>query len=250
MSKELAVKQEPSVALMLQAVIDKGVTSDNVVALEKLCELYERMQARDAERQFNEAFVELMKEIPKIRATKAVPNNDGTARYYFAPLEEIDAQLRPMALKHGFTYSFSEGQSQPNEVTKVCTVCHSAGHKRSNGFSVTKSAPPKATATQADGSTHSYAKRGALCDAFGIIVHGMDDDARLKGRLITAEQAEELKARVRACGANEVAFLKYAGATDYDGIPESRYEALDAMLRRKESRVEPEEKNEQGEYKF
>lgn len=233
--KQLAVQTaEPSVALMLQEVIRGGITTDNVAALEKMCDLYERMEARKAERDFANDFNALMSEVPRINATKPVPNNDGTVRYKFAPLSEIDKQLRPLALKHGFTYSFAEGEHAEGRITKVCIVQHSSGHKRENQFTVRISAPPKSTDSQADGSTHSYAKRGALCDAFGIIVDN-DDDSRMVGKPIGKALAEDLQARVKACGADGEAFLKFAGAANYEGISDDRFDALDAMLKRKES---------------
>jgi hypothetical protein len=231
---------------MLQEIIRGGITTENVAAVEKMISLYERMQDRKAEQDFAVAFNSLMAEIPSIRATKPVPNNDGTVRYRYAPLEEIDAQLRPLALKHGFTYSFREGESDAGRITKICEVQHVNGHKRSNPFTVRVSAPPKSSESQADGSTHSYAKRGALCDAFGIIIEHLDDDAREIGRPIGRAMAEDLMARVLSCSADEVAFLRFAGVTvehgllptlaDYEKIGLNRFDALDEILTKKERR--------------
>lgn len=232
-SNALVPAPEPSVALMLQKVIEGGITADNVAALEKMCDLYERMEAKRAEKDFAAAFNALMAEMPKIQATKPVPNNDGTTRYKFAPLDEIDRQLRPVALKHGFSYSFAEGEYDAGRVTKICTVQHSSGHKRSHSFTVRVSAPPKSNDSQADASTHSYAKRGALCDSFGIIVDH-DDDARMIGKPIGSALGDELEARVKGLRMNEGAFLRFAGAANYESIPDDRFDALDAMLTRKE----------------
>lgn len=243
---ELAVPEPTNqVAAMLQAVVEKGVSADNVAAVEAMVNLFERLQAKDAEKAFNTSFIELQKEVPQIKATKPVKNKDGTIRYRFAPLEEIDAELRPLALKHGFTYSFSEGESSdPNKICKICTVYHVAGHRRDNKFAVRKSAPPGSTDTQADSSTHSYAKRGVLCDAFGIIIEHMDDDARMIGKPIGRALAEDLYQRIKSCpvAVDEQAFLKFAGVAcsnpakleDYFLIPDDRYDSLDAMLQRKE----------------
>jgi ERF superfamily len=256
--QQLAVP-EPSIAVMLQTMLERGITTENIAALEQMTALYERMEDRKAEKEFAAAFNSLMSEIPQIEATKSVPNNDGSTRYRFAPLEEIDSQLRPLALKHGFTYFFSEAENQhPGRITKVCTIQHAAGHKRSTSFTVRTSAPPKASDTQADGSTHSYAKRGALCDAFGIII-SHDDDARMIGKPIGKALAEELRARVKALGdkIDEQRFLAYAGVAcsnpakpeDYEQIADERWDALDSMLTRKE-RGQPmpkkEEKDEMG----
>ena len=240
-------KQEPSVALMLQAVIEKGVTAENVAALESLVGLYDRMQAKDAERQFNEAFIELRKALPVIAATKPVMNKDGTVRFRYAPLDEMEPVVRPIALEHGFTYSFNEGDSQNGKITKVFTMFHKGGHKRSNSFTVRVSGPPGTSDSQADNSTHSYAKRGAFCDGLGIIVDH-DDDARMIGKPIGKALAQDLMARVTTTESDEKAFLKFAGVNVpdvpeepklqyYEQIPEDRYDALDEILRRKEGKL-------------
>lgn len=248
MSKELATRQEPSVALMMQTVIDKGVTADNVAALEKLCDLYERMQAKSAEQEFNAAFAKLQAELPKIDATKPVPNKDGTIRYKFAPFEEIMSQVQPFLTQHGFSVSFNTKPVDGGRLTVVCTLRHISGHSQQNEFGVRiGGGPPGSTETQADGAAKTYAKRGALSDALNIVVEH-DDDARMQGKPISKAEAEDLEYRVKQCGANVEAFLKYAGAANFESIPDDRYDALDALLKRKEAALTKEEKNEKGEF--
>ena len=114
---------------------------------------------------------------------------------------------------------------------------HRGGHERSNPYSVRiGSGPPGCSESQADGSAHSYAKRGALCDALNIVVHGIDNDARMEGGKVTAEQAEELERRAQLTNSNIAAFLKLAGATKFAEIPATKYDLLDDMLKRKESK--------------
>lgn len=225
----------PSIGDMLQAVIEKGISAENVAAVAEITRLYERMQAIDAEKAFATAFVELQRDIPRIKATKIIPDRNGNMRSSYAPLEEIDKQARPICLQHGFTYTFSEGEFAPQKVTKVCTLQHTGGHKRSNSYSVRiGSGPPGCSESQADGSAHSYAKRGALCDALGIIVTGMDNDARMEGGSITPEQADELERRVKLTNSDVAGFLKFAGAKSFATIAANKYDMLDAQLMRKE----------------
>lgn len=225
---------EPSVALMLQKVIEGGVTTENVSALEKLCDLYERMQAKSAEQQFNAAFSKLQSELPQIEATKPVPNRDGTVRYKFAPFEEIMAKIQPFLTQHGFSVSFNSRFSE-GRMTVVCILRHVSGHSQMNEFAVRiGQGPPGSTETQADGAAKTYAKRGALCDCLNIAIDH-DDDARMVGKPIGKALAEELQARVKACGADEEAFLKFAGAANFESISDDRFDSLDAMLKRKES---------------
>lgn len=230
----VALRPEPSIAMLLAGVIEKGVTADNVEALTALCGLKERMDAKEAEREFNAAFAQLQSEMPRVVATKPVPNRDGTIRYHFAPYEEILEQVQPFLTKHGFSVSFTTKFSE-GRITSVCTLRHISGHSQTNEFMVRiGQGPPGSTESQADCSAKNYAKRGAFSDAVNIVVD-KDDDARMVGKPIGMALAEDLKARVKACGADEAAFLKYAGATDYDSIPDDRFDALDALLKRKES---------------
>jgi hypothetical protein len=243
--KELTLRQEPSVALMLQKVIDKGITAENVAALESLVGLYDRMQAKDSEKQFAAAFAELQSEMPRVVATKPVPNNDGTVRYRFAPYEEILEQVQPFLSKHGFSVSFDTEVSD-GRMTAICTLRHISGHSQSNKFTVRiGKGPPGSSETQADGSAKTYAKRGALSDALNIVVDH-DDDARMIGKPIGKALAEELADRVLKTGSDEIAFLKFAGVTpstpqvklsDYYQISDERYDALDEILRRKEGKL-------------
>jgi ERF superfamily protein len=234
---QAVARPAPSVADMLQAVIQKGVTVESVAAVEQLVKLYERMQERDAEKAFATAFVGLQSEMPKVQATKIVPNNDGTPRYKFAPFEDLMAQVAPMLQKHGFTVSFSS-RFDASRIISTCTLQHVGGHKRANEFAVrVGQGPPKATESQADGAAATYAKRFALTEALNIVVGHLDNDARLEGPVntpVTKEQAEELERRAKETNSILPALLKFAGAKSFSEIPASKYDALDQLLRRKE----------------
>lgn len=244
-SEALAV-QEPSVAVMLGKIIDKGITAENVQALDSLVGLYDRMQAKQAEKDFAVAFSQLQSEMPRVVATKPVPNRDGTVRYRFAPYEEILEQVQPFLSKHGFSVSFNSSVAE-GRMTATCTLRHVSGHSQSNQFSVRiGQGPPGATETQADGSAKTYAKRGALSDALNIVVDH-DDDARMIGKPIGKAIAEDLQFRVASTHSDEFAFLKFAGVSigldekptlaHYEQISDERFDALDEILRRKEGKL-------------
>lgn len=222
------------VAAMLQAVIEKGVTSENVGALEKLVGLYERMQDKDAERQFAVAFNGLQAETPNIQAMKPVPAKDGTIKYYYAPYEEVMAAVGPMLRKFGFTVAFSM-RVDGSRIVQSCTLQHLGGHSRTNEFMVRiGSGPPGASEAQADGAAATYAKRMALCSALNIVVE-RDTDARSEGEPISKEQALELRLRVKETASDEAKFLRYAGAASYEEIGSDNYARLDQLLRGKEN---------------
>lgn len=234
-STEVALVSSQPVAQMLQAVIEKGITAENVTALEQIVGLYERMQAKDAERAFSTAFVALQSDMTPIQAMRVVPDNHGGVRYNFAPFEDIMRQVKPLLQKHGFTVSFSMDVGD-GKVTQHCTLRHIGGHSQMNSFTArVGKGPPGSTDTQADGAASTYAKRFALCDALAIVVE-RDGDARSEGALITAEQADELRRRVKATGSDEKLFLQVAGAGFFEDIGADRYNLLDAMLAKKEQK--------------
>jgi len=241
MSEQLTIQPASApaapIAAMLQAVIEKGITADNIAGLERLVALYEREQARDAERQFAAAFVALQSDMPQIHAVKPVPNNDGSIRYRFAPYEEIMVIVRPVLQRHGFTVSFNMNIID-GRVIQSCALMHVGGHTRTNQFMVRiGKGPPGSSEAQGDGAAATYAKRHALCAALNIVVDqdtdGARTDAAIEGAPITSDRAIYLRELVRDTHSDEAAFLRFAGAATYDEIGASKYDMLVAALQKK-----------------
>jgi hypothetical protein len=228
-------KPEPTVADMLAAVIERGVTSENVAAVGELVKLYERMEEKKAEKQFAAAFVELQKELPTINGYRPIPDKQGRTKFCYANFEDIDAIVRPYCLQNGFTYSFHESAIEAGRVTVTMTLQHSGGHSRPIPYSVRiGSGPPGASESQADVSGHTYAQRGALEAGLALRIIGRPEDARMEGGLITKEQADELERRVKETNSDRKRFLAYAGAKSYAEIRAAMYPVLDGFLSRKE----------------
>ncbi len=236
-SKELTLQptQEPSIALMLQTMVEKGINESSVAAFSQLCALKERMEDKQSERDFAAALVALQGETIRVQATKAVNGNDGTLRYKFAPYEEIMRTVQPMLTAHGFSITF-DTKIEETRLSSICTLMHKGGHARSNSFAVRYGKPPGSSDAQGDMATKSYAKRGALCDALNIsIEHDTDgDDARGLGKPITDKQSADLRDRVEACGADVKKFLEYAEAKTFEEISEARLDSLHEVLAARE----------------
>lgn len=236
----LATQEINPVAAMLQAVTAQGVTPENAAALEKLTDLYIKMDAVNSKRAFNADFAAMQAELPNVAATKAVPNNDGTTRYTYAPFEEIMATVKPILVKHGFGVRFSQ-EVEEGRLVAVCTLSHRGGHSECNRFAVRIGTGPRGTSeAQADGAASTYAKRYALCNCLNIAID-RDTDARGEGdvsRYITTEQARDLEDRLRGCGREDFSkFLKFAGATSFATIMESKYNELDDWLTKLEQKA-------------
>lgn len=232
-SQQPLVRPSPSVGDMLQAMIEKGVTSENVAALEAMVKLHERMQERDAEKAFTSAFVALQSELPTIVASTPIPNRGKYERF-----EDVMRVVGPLLQKHGFSVSFSMDFKE-NRVLETCHLKHVAGHSQSNTFAV-RTGGKADSETQADCKAATTAKRNALLNALNIVIRqdclSSEDDAAIEGGPITPEQADELERRVALTNSNREAFLRVAGAKSFKEIPSGKYVILDDLLHRKESR--------------
>ena len=247
--------QDPLAGLadMMHAAMARGLTTENVSVMKEMLGMFERMDAKQAEKAFTQALARIQSFCRgRVHAVKPVPNNDGSIRYRYADLDEIMTVVQPALDREGMAVSF-DTTYENNRLFAICELSHKGGHKASKRYGVQiGTGPPKASITQADGSAITYAKRGAICNWFNIVANKDNDgaggdDVRDLGSYITPEQAKSLRARVLATGSNMDAFLKYAQspvsdqATEadivlaFERIPSSMYPTLDTTLRKKEN---------------
>lgn len=235
---ELAVaKPAPNVADMLQAVIQGGVTQENVGALEKLCGLYERMEARSAEQKYAIALATLQKECSTVIATVDV---DGKFRY--APFLDIWNAVRPAVERNGFTLQWDQ-EHLGDRVKKKLTLLHIAGHKTTREWTIRlgSSAPGTPAGSQApvlDEIADSRAKRRLLMDALNIVVDAITPAEDVgDGTLASAEETDTLHKRLTVLGgdaASEKRFLALAGVQAWNQIAKVNLAILDRLLAEKE----------------
>lgn len=232
---DMAVATVPDVSIgeMMKAVIDKGVTADNAVALEKLAALYERMQERSAERDFTIAFNALQSKLPTIVAKTVIQN-----RGKYEKFEDVMNVVSPLLKEFGFTVSFSM-DFKDNRIIETCTLKHIGGHSQANSFAVRSG---KADSdTQADCKAATTAKRNALCNALNIVIRqdilNDEHDPRIEGGCISKERAFELERRVGETNSDKSRFLKLAGSETFAGIAAAKYDILDQFLAQKEGRA-------------
>lgn len=217
-----AVGEQAPVAKLLQAAISGGVTSENVAVVERLVGLYERMQERDAERRFNEAFVALQGELPVIVASTVILNRGKYERF-----EDVMRRVGPILVKHGFTVSFSM-DAKDGRILETCHLKHVGGHSQSNSFAVRTG---KADSdTQADCKAATTAKRNALLNALNIVIRqdafSEENDAASEGGVISSDKVQYLREQVRETNSNEAAFLRMAGVEKYEEIRQGSYDVL------------------------
>ena len=161
---------------MMQQALSANVTPE---AFEMLVRLYREEQDRVAVRAYAQALNAVQAELESVKRAKLNPAFN--SRY--APLEAVDAELRPIYTQHGFSVQFqtADPQRDPGNVRAGITIFHREGHsctfwqeappdKASSGGRATK------TDLHALGSTMSYLHRYLLQYGFAVVTAGLDDD--------------------------------------------------------------------------
>lgn len=164
----------------LMEVISKAARDPNVDIdkMERLLQMQERVQARDAETAFNQALNAAQKEMRPIAANASNPQTK--SRY--ATFDKLDRVLRPIYTEHGFSLSFDEGDSPKAEHVRVlCYVSHVGGHTRTYHRDMPADGKGAKggdvmTKTHAAGAAGSYGARYLLKGIFNVAVGEEDDD--------------------------------------------------------------------------
>jgi hypothetical protein len=159
-----------------RAALDPGF---DVVKLDALLRMQREAVHETAKREFNAAMAAAQAEmLPVIRDA----TNTHTGSKY-AKLATIDAEMRPIYTKHGFSIRFGTAPApQSGWIRVMCTVAHAGGYEEppialdapmdvaGSGGKVNK------TAIQAVGSSVSYLRRYLLTMAFNIVLADDPDD--------------------------------------------------------------------------
>ena len=159
-------------------LLQLAVTSKvGVQELEKLTQLYEQWEQRNARKQFLSAFTQFQKNCPDIRKTKDVSFRD-VKQYSFAPLSDITRQINPVLEKYGLSYRWKIDDNE-KEIKVSCIISHISGHDEITTMSGSPDTTGSKNSIQARGSSVEYLKRYTLIGALGISTADSDIDGRL-----------------------------------------------------------------------
>ena len=161
----------------------EAVRSGNIEVMERVMAIRRELKAEAAKEAFFDAFAEFQAECPIIKKTKWVKSSGGANLYAYAPLEQIIKQAGPFISKHGFSYTIKPSIEAGNDahplgrIVANCRVQHSAGHAEESTFMIdVREATNFTNSAQQAGVALTYAKRYALCAAFGIVTAEEDTD--------------------------------------------------------------------------
>jgi hypothetical protein len=187
----------------VMSLISKAVSDPafDVVKLEKLMDLQERILNRNAKAEFAADFVKMQPRLPKVIRRK---KNDQTNSMY-APLEDINMAVGPVLAEFGFGISSKVIRQDDAGVTVRAELWHRGGHIETNELTMPHDdtgikGTVNKTKPHALASAIMYARRGAEAALLNIST-GEDRDGNKPtpaSEPITMEQAADLDTRARA----------------------------------------------------
>jgi len=195
MKSEL-IKSDPQ--NLLKLAIEKGAGLEQ---LEKLMDLEERWEKKEARKSFYSAMSKFQAEKPEIKKDGKVDYLTKTnlrVKYDWANLNTIQKAIDPVLSKFGLSYSFVTSE-QNNNLTIICKVTHELGHSESTQLSAPNDTTGSKNAIQSLGSTNSYLRRYTLCNAFGISADEDNDGNTVEKEpleKITKKEIEDLKGKL------------------------------------------------------
>jgi hypothetical protein len=158
---------------LLALAINKDLDIDK---LAKLMELQKEYNADLARKAFFSALSDFQIQCPEIRKNKEV--NFGNTKYSYAPLADIDRQIKKPLKDCGLSKRW-EIQDTGEEIEVTCLVTHLDGHTEKTGMKAKPDGSGSKNPIQARGSAIEYMKRYTLIGALGITTADADIDGRM-----------------------------------------------------------------------
>jgi hypothetical protein len=187
-------------ATTLLQVIQQAATNPQVDIdkMERLMAMHERMTAREAEAAWNGAMADCQRELRQVAPDAFNPQT----RSRYATYPALDAALRPVYSKHGFSLSFDTDASPIEECIRVIALVSRGGFTRTYKIDMPRDGKGAKggdvmTKTHATGAGMQYGMRYLLKGIFNVAIGDMDND----GNAPKETEADPAgKAKLEACG--------------------------------------------------
>lgn len=160
----------------------------DVMKLEKLLELQERIMDRNAKMAFSSALASMQPDLPVITENGEIKNKQGGIQSTYALWEDINDAIKPHLSAHGFAISFKTGFNDKDEIV-TCVLSHRDGHSEETSMRLPRDGSGNKNEVQSVGSSISYGKRYTACALLNITSRGEDDDAQSTGK--SKEQSKD-----------------------------------------------------------
>lgn len=164
-------------AHFLLTLQERGVPPEQI---EKLMDLWERGERREAEKAYNEALAAFQAKNIRIVKRKLVDfpgKSGGRTSYKHAELDDVVQAVGPELSAHGFAWSWKTHQAG-RDITVACKLRHRLGHAETVQLTAQPDETGGKNAIQAIISTTTYLQRHTLKQITGVAEAGEDDDGQ------------------------------------------------------------------------
>lgn len=222
--------------------------SVDVAKLDALLHMQERMEARQAEMEFNRALARLpamhVRKNGRIDLTKK-GEAQTSKPVPFAKWEDIARVIEPMLEAEGFRLMFDSQPRTADGGGLIVTgmLLHRDGHSKTASMPLALDTGPGRNNLQAMGSTLSYGKR--YCTEMLLnVVRELDDDDGVTGgaQFIRPDQIAQITALVNETKTDPPEFMRWifndAEPHNYGEIPAERFTSVVNALMSKKRRIE------------
>lgn len=180
----------------------------DVSKVQALLDMQLQIWDRMAKMAFARDFSAMSLVLPRIVKTKSVAydidkNNKALGQkeaFTYATIEDIDAIVRPILPKFGFTLSFTSRTREAGGLISVATLTHRDGHESVCELPLAIDTSGGKTNLQGMGSTSSYGVRYGTKILLNLITIGADNDGSGKDvddTVMDSEQAAEIDTLLR-----------------------------------------------------
>ncbi len=197
---------------LLQMAVSKGADIDQ---LEKLMQLQERYDSKQAKTAFLRAVTQFQSDVPRINKTKTGHN------FKYAPLADIVEQIKETLQLCGLSFRFEQNHENGIEVT--CVLSHIDGHSERTTMSANADTSGSKNDVQSVGSTVTYLQRYTLTGALGLTTADEDIDGRLPFQGLNDQQQLTVDAKLSETETDKAKFLKWAKVSDLSQIHSNNY---------------------------
>lgn len=175
-----ATQSDQDKPLNMLAIIADAVQNPAIDTgkMKELLDMQERLEERQARREFIEAENALQDELPSIGKKGEIKNNSGAVQSRYSKWEDIHRVITPLLRRNGFSLSFNI-DTQNGMTCVEAVLSHVGGHVKTSGFMrLPTDKSGNKNDVQGVGSALSYGKRYTTIAILNLNTEGEDDDGQ------------------------------------------------------------------------
>lgn len=181
-------RESSAVLAAITGMMDRGI---NAEAAEKWMALWDKVEAKEAARQFHEALAKVQSQIPSIGKNGDIKDKSNRVVSTYSTYEDIMLAVKPLLDQYGMTFTCLTGRTENNLVPVTGVLGHIGGHTMQATLELPADPSGFKNAVQGTGSSLSYSRRYLAILMLNIVSADIDDDGVAAGQIKDPEPAAQ-----------------------------------------------------------